>query len=349
VTAQHQQLTSTDAQLVENPFSSRKTKRDPVIDGLKLVAAGGIVMVHVALQPHPHPLSNFVEQVSYSALYFFFLVAGYFHGALGNRGVRWLGRRFTRLAIPYYVWSLVFVAWWTVYHFIRHWPQPWYFPDPIRFLFFAGAAEILWSLPWLFACAVIAETFVKTPALRRALLVVAAIVQLAVYLFVTPAMTPNWAIRQYIAGARWVFMYLAGMEVRSVSRMPGSAGGWTVTAIAASVAAGTVAWFAGGQPTTLVPEIVLFALNGLVAVSLLAGTRTGAKWFGAGKLAWGGDYLLGIYVTHGLWLAMLARVISVKSIRVSVWLPVGWLLIFGVSLGVTHLLLRNRYTRLVVT
>jgi peptidoglycan/LPS O-acetylase OafA/YrhL len=325
------------------------SRRDPTIDGLKFVAAGAIVMVHVSMQPYSAPLPHFVEQVSYSALYFFFMVAGYFHGGLGTRGPVWLRKRLVRLAVPYFVWSLVFVAWWTLYHFIRHWPQPWYFPDPIRFIFFAGAAEILWSLPWLFACALLAELFARTPTSRRALLITAGVVQLCVWLFLPKSMIPNFAIRQYIAGARWVFMYVAGMELRAATRVRGTALAWTTTAVVASILAGTIAIFTGAQPETLVPEIVLFCLNGAVALSLLAGARVGAQWFGARRLAWGGDYLLGIYVTHGLWLAIMIRMMSAKAMPAVVWLPFGWTVIFGISVAVTHVLLSSRWTRLTVT
>ena len=211
------------------------------------------------MQSHISPLPAFVEQVSYSALYFFFLVAGYFHGSLGERGARWLGKRFVRLAVPYAVWSVVFIAWWNLYHFIRGWPP--YLPDPVRVVFFAGGTEVLWSLPWLFTCAALAEVFVRTPTLRRSLLVVAAAVQLCVWIFVPMSALPQYGIRQFIEGGRWVVLYLAGMEVRGLQSVWGSALGWTVTAIVADIAAGTLAVAVGPQPTTLMPEIVMFVLK----------------------------------------------------------------------------------------
>jgi hypothetical protein len=318
-----------------------------VIDGLKLIAAGAIVMVHVAMQPGANPLAAFFEQVSYSALHFFFLVAGYFHGSVGTRGRAWLRQRFVRLAVPYFTWSLVFVAWWNLYHVAKGWPL--YFPNPIEFVFFAGAAEVLWSLPWLMVCALLAEGLATTPTARRALLVAAALIQLCVWVFVQPADLPHNAARQFVEGARWVFVYIAGMELRGLPGVPGSARLWITLAGGASVAAGLLAIPLGAQPTGTLPQIAMFCLNGTVALALLAGARAGVHWFGAASLAWGGHYLLGIYVSHGLWLAILIRFISAMSMPVGVWLVFGWAMCFGAALLVTRALLSHRVTKLMVT
>lgn len=336
----------TEAKTIDTAKKPATANRDLTIDGLKFVAAGAIVMVHVSMQPNGSALAACVEQIAYSALYFFFLVAGYFHGALGTRGPAWLRKRFVRLAVPYAVWSIVFLLWWNLYHIIKGWPL--LVPDVPRVVFFAGAAEVLWSLPWLFACAVIAELFVRTPRLRRTVLVAAALVQLAVWVFLPASRLPNFAVRQYIEGARWVFMYVAGMELRAWQSVRGSATLWTLAAILASAFAGALATVVGGQPTQLLPELVMFALNATVALALLAGSRAGAKWFGSARLAWGGEYLLGVYVSHGLWLAILVRLVHVSSMPVPVWLIFGWSVCFGLAVLVTHLLLSSRWTRLAV-
>ena len=329
----------------QTPSTSR---RDPTIDGLKLAAAACIVMVHTAMQVKATALPSFVEQISYSALYFFFLVAGYFHGPLGgHRGFKWLRTRFVRLAVPYYVWSGLYILWWNVYHLIRHWPP--YFPDPVRVLFFAGATEVLWSLPWLFACALLAELLARTPLTRRLLIGIAAVATLAIWVFVPMSALPKYGIRQFIEGGRWVVVYVTGMEVRAMKSVGGHGHLWMSLAVVCSIAAGTFAIFVGPQPTTLGPAIVMFFLNCTVAASLLAGARVGAKWFGVGRLGWGGDYLLGVYVAHSMCLSILLRIIPASSMPVYVWLPFGWAVGFGAALGITHLLLSSRWTRLAVT
>lgn len=303
-------------------------------------------MVHVAMQRNEVPFAAFIEQVSYSALYFFFLVAGYFHGPLGTRGARWLGRRALRLGAPYYVWSLIFVAWWNIYHVIRGWPL--YFPDPLQFALAAGAAEVLWSLPWLLLCAALSELLVRTPTARRVLMLVLAAIQLAVWFFVDWNQLPASGARQYVEGARWVFVYLAGMEIRSREHLGGSLRLWIATAAGASCLAGLLAVVWGAQPTAPVPQVVMFCLNASAAIALLGGAKAGVHWSGVASLAWGGEYLLGIYASHGLWLAILARIIWSGSMPAVVWLVLGWAVVFALALLVTRALLASRWTRLAV-
>ncbi|HEY5540114.1 MAG TPA: acyltransferase [Coriobacteriia bacterium] len=323
-------------------------RRDPVIDGLKFVAAGGIVMVHIAMSARPGPLRDFVEQIAYSALYFFFLIAGYFHGPLGTRGSQWLRKRFVRLAVPYAVWSAVYLLWWEGYHLYAH--QPLFMPNLVRTVFFAGANEVLWSLPWLFACAALAETFARTPAQRRILLAVSGAAQLAVWVLVPASALPDYGLRQFIEGGRWLFMYIAGMELRAAEKVPWDARAWVTAGLAALAGAGTVAVFTHAQPTTLVAEIAMALLCGTVALSMLAGSRGEATWFGAAGLAWGGDYLLGIYVSHHLWLDILARMFPThQSVPPILWIPFAWTVCFGLAILVTKALLSNRWTRLAVT
>lgn len=327
--------------------TSATSRRDPVVDGLKFVAAGAIVMVHVAMRREPVGVAMFTEQVSYSALYFFFLVSGYFHGPLGTRGPSWLKQRFVRLGVPYLVWSLVFVGWWNIYHLAKGWGP--YIPDPVRFLFFAGGAEVLWSLPWLFACAVLAEGFARSPKMRGGLLVVAAAVQLGVWFLLPAWAMPNWSIRQYIDGGRWVFMYVLGMQLREAHALPGSPRTWGLIALVASLVAGAIAWQLTAQPKAPIAQLAVFCLNGAVAAALLAGAKVGGKWLGAGRLAWGGDYLLGVYVSHLIWLDILVFFVDPYSMPVVLWLVLGWAVAFGMAVLVTRLLLASRWTRLAVT
>jgi surface polysaccharide O-acyltransferase-like enzyme len=322
-------------------------RRHPVIDGLKFVAAGGIVMVHIAMSAHPGALRDFLQQVAYCALYFFFLVAGYFHGALGTRGPSWLGKRFIRLAVPYLVWSAVYLLWWEGYHLYSG--QPLFMPNLVRVLFFAGANEVLWSLPWLIACAVLAELFARTPTQRRTLLVVAGVLQLAVWILVPASAMPNYGLRQFIQGGRWVFTYVAGMELRAAEMPHFDARTWTVVGIGSALGAGTLAVFTHAQPTTPGGQIAMALLCGTAAFSMLAGALTGATWFGVAALAWAGDYLLGIYVSHHLWLDILARIFPEhQKWPAAIWIPFAWAVCFGVAVLVTRLLLSSRWTRLAV-
>jgi hypothetical protein len=120
--------------------------------------------------------------------------------------------------------------------------------------------------------------------------------------------------------------------------------------IGSAVAAGTVAIFTHAQPTAPLPQIVMTLLCGTAAFSMLAGARANATWFGAAALAWGGDYLLGIYVSHHLWLDILARLIPThQSWPAVLWIPFAWTVCFVLAVLVTRLLLSHRWTRLAVT
>jgi peptidoglycan/LPS O-acetylase OafA/YrhL len=321
-------------------------RRDPTIDGLKFVAAGAIVMVHVAMSARPGPLREFVMQASYTALFFFFMVAGYFHGEVGGRGSAWLWKRFVRLAVPYAVWSLVYLAWNEGSRLYRG--QTVVMPDPVVFIFFAGANQVLWSLPMLFACALIADVLVRTPTQRRVLIVVFAALAVAAYWLVPQSALPDNGIRQFIMGARWPLTYLLGMELRASVRRPERSSLYAVVAVVGVCGAGLITVFLGRTPPLLAWTLVN-AANCAAAYALLAGARSGMRWLGVDRFAWGGDYLLGIYLAHHLWLEVLVRFVPSHSMPAALWMPFAWAVCFGMAILTTRLLLSSRYTRRAVS
>ena len=326
--------------------SATPKRRDPTIDGLKFVAAGAIVMVHVALSARPGPLREFVMQVSVTALYFFFMVAGYFHGEVGGRGGAWIWRRFVRLGVPYAVWSAIYLLWWEGSRLYRG--QQLIVPDPVLLVFFAGANQVLWSLPMLFACALIADTLATTPGRRRALLVLSAAVAVAAWTVIPPSALPDNGIRQFIMGARWLVTYLLGMQLRGAIKHTGRATLYAAAAAGGALIAGLITVFYGRAPQ-IVPWAAVNVANGGAAYALLAGARNGMGWLGIRRFAWGGDYLLGIYVSHHLWLEVLARIVPPHSMPAAVWIPFAWSMCFAASILTTRLLLSSRYTRLAVS
>lgn len=321
-------------------------RRDPTIDGLKFVAAGAIVMVHVAMSARPGPLREFVMTASFTALYFFFMVAGYFHGETGGRGGPWIWKRFVRLGVPYAVWSIVYLIWWEGSRLYRG--QPLFMPDPVVLIFFAGANQVLWSLPMLFACALLADVLVRTPGQRRALMVISAVIAVVTWILVPPSALPDNGIRQFIMGARWLFTYLLGMELRGTARRAGRAVLYASAAVGGVCSAGLITVFFGRTPQ-VVAWIAVNLANGGAAYAFLAGARNGMRWLGIRRFAWGGDYLLGIYVSHHLWLEVLARLIPPHSMPAVVWMPFAWSICFSASILTTRALLSSRYTRLTVS
>lgn len=313
-------------------------ERNPVFDGLKLLSAASIVLLHVA-GSYPahrgHFLSGFVTSATYGALFVFFGVSGYFHGSVGTRGWKWLAQRFERLAVPYAVWSGAYLIW-DYYHAIQ--PPKW-----VNVLFFAGANELLWSLPMLFISATLAELFARTRRRRQILLVVLGALSVASCLLLPPQWYAN-AARQFIWGVRWPFMYVLGMEIRA-ARLKSA--GWVLPAVA--LVAILLSGVLGAFDLTEYP-LRLYTLQATViyavgAAALLLAAHAGFRWFGVERLAWGGQFLLGIYVSHYLWLNWVLRVLPTSAMRMRVWVPVVWVGVFGAALATSWVLRSIRSTR----
>lgn len=324
------------------PGADTAVARNPVFDGLKLVAAASIVLLHVA-GSYPahrgHFLSGFVTSATYGALFVFFGVSGYFHGSLGTRGGKWLNQRFERLAVPYAVWSGAYLIW-NYYHAIQ--PPKW-----VNVLFFAGANELLWSLPMLFVSAALAELVARTQRQRTILLVVLGLLSVASCLLI-PATWYSSAARQFIWGIRWPFMYVLGMEIRA--RKLQSAG-WVLPAVA--LIAIPLSGVLGALDLTAYP-LRLYTLKATVvyvigAAAALLAAHSGFRWFGVERLAWGGQFLLGIYVSHYLWLNWVLLVLPTSTMRMRVWVPVVWVGVFGAALATSWILRSIRSTRAFVS
>jgi branched-subunit amino acid ABC-type transport system permease component len=73
------------------------------------------------------------------------------------------------------------------------------------------------------------------------------------------------------------------------------------------------------------------------------------RWLGVERFAWGGDYLLGIYLAHHLWLEVLVRFVPSHSMPAALWMPLAWAICFGMAVLTTRLLLSSRYTRRAVS
>jgi peptidoglycan/LPS O-acetylase OafA/YrhL len=320
-----------DGMTRDTPVISTRT---PTLDGLKFVAASFIVLLHVA---GTHGATNwtlltaFTTSVTYVALYFFFGVSGYLHGTLGKRGPQWLGRRILRLMVPYAVWNAIYFAW-----------------ESYRGMLFSPwlTHEVLWSLPMLVVFAVLAEATISTPPLRRGLLVLLGIVAVA-----TSLLAPiEWQCspwRQFLFGARWPFMYVVGMEIRALPQRALGATPW--------LAAGFLAILTGllGIVDTSPYPFPLYSVSAVVAYSgvtalLLFAIRAGDRSFGTHSLRWGGPYLLGIYVSHYLWLELLVDLLPPGPFSAWLWVPLAWASVLAASLGTTALLYHFKYTRIAV-
>jgi peptidoglycan/LPS O-acetylase OafA/YrhL len=316
--------------------------RNGTIDGLKYVAAAGIVLHHVAAAPGGR-IATFLMVAPLWSLFFFFAVSGYFHGELGNRGVRWLRTRIGRLGIPYALWSIMLLAW-SQREVLNG--APVLLPEAVNVVFFAGAHGILWSLPMLIYCAIAVELFARNKPMRRVFLGLCIVLAVALY------WSPQWDVvathplANFLLAPRWLIAYLAGMEVRaSRMRIPPRFALWL--APAAMVAVGLLRL---GSPL-LDPRVHLTLETTLwigTALLILWGARNGLGWFGADRLAWGRDYLIGVYITHILWRQFFFGIVPPWTITSIVWVPAMWAACLGAATLTVALLRSNRVTRVAV-
>ncbi len=318
--------------------------RNATLDGLKYVAAGGIVLHHTAAYSRAagSTLGAFLVAVPVAALFFFFAVSGYFHGEVGGRGWPWLGKRILRLGAPYVIWS-VFYLLWAQRHVLKGGAP--FIPPAWTVAFFAGAHGILWSLPMLVYCAVVIEVFVRTATQRRIAFGIAVAAALAIYWFANNDLIGANPLQNFVYAPRWFIAYLGGMEIRALG--PRRTPAWVYQGLAAAsmLAVGLFrlqsARFSASMVLTV--ETTLWVLG---AFLILQGAVSGAKWFGAEKLAWGRDYLIGIYVSHVLWLEIYAGAVHANNtLWGAPWIAGTWAFCMAASTLTVALLKSNRFTR----
>ncbi|HET6351092.1 MAG TPA: acyltransferase [Coriobacteriia bacterium] len=325
-----------------NPAAPKK--RNLALDGLKYFAACSIVLHHVAARTGT-PLGNFLVSAMVWALVFFFAVAGYLHGATGTRGAAWLKKRFVRLAIPYAFFSLVYL-------FIQ---QPaalargnLVLPNIYRLVFFSGAHGIMWTLPVLFYCAVAAEVGARTPLWRRILLVVCVVLLCA--LDWSPrlqALTTTFGIQNFWYAPRWFAAYLAGMEFRAAGRMKRPPVPIQLLVPLSILGAGALRIYGAVLPPWLATSASTLMWATTVGV-LLWGAAAEFSWWGADKLAWGGNFLIGIYLTHVIWLDLFQSKVPLTAMPDAAWIASAWLFCFVMATAATIALRSNRFTRMLV-
>jgi hypothetical protein len=194
----------------------------------------------------------------------------------------------------------------------------------------------------LLACAIFADTLVRTPRHRRILIVVFGIATVATYLFVPTWLMTTSPLRQFVLGARWVFVYLLGMEARAFDAAKWGRVLPQVVAYAAIIAAGVIGIRGVGGIRS---ALVLTAIDSAIAIVLLLGARAGASWAGVARLGSSGGLLLGVYVSHYLWLELLMRLVPPTAINPTAWILVAWTLVFSAACATAWALGLSRWTR----
>lgn len=303
--------------------------RNDTLDGLKYGAAAAIVLHHVAAIESGGRLGAFVSASAATALFFFFAVSGYLHGGIGKRGVAWRLRRLRRLGIPYAFWSAVYLVWGQ--RSLLTGGRP-FLPNPLLVVFFAGANGILWFLPMLLACALLCDVVVSDSRSRRVAMGLCVLVAFLLVWTGVVASVKNVTWADFVLAPAWLFTYLAGMEVRAASALPTPSLGLAALAVVAVVGVGVVRVLGGPVPSPAYETVEIVLWSG-GSILVLLGAASGIKWLGVAKLAWGRDYLIGIYLSHVMWLVLFIALVSPNSMNPALWIPVAWAFTFtGASL-----------------
>jgi fucose 4-O-acetylase-like acetyltransferase len=318
--------------------------RNAALDGLKYVAAASIVLHHTAAMAGGR-VGGFLTSAAVWGLFFFVLVSGYLHGALGTRGAAWLRKRFVRLAIPYAVWSLVYVV--ALQRASLDWVPP-YWSKAIILILFSGASGLLWTLPMLFYCAVGAELLVHNSGVRRAFIGIGFVLMFVLYWTVPLSTVYASPLYHFIFAPRWFAVYLLGMEIRALGTSARPAPWVLVAALGSLLAAGAVGFAANAAWANPIVVSVATPLWLAPGVILLWAVASGVGVPGAERFAWGRDDLLGIYVSHLLWLLLFAWLVPPASLPVFVWIPAAWASVLAAATATTALIKAVPFLRPVV-
>lgn len=327
------------------PSTTSSTKRNDTLDGLKYVAAAMIVLHHVAGAQLGSIAGRFIYYSAVTSLFFFFAVSGYLHGAVGSRGGAWRLKRLYRIGVPYAFWSVVYLAWGQRDLLLNGGPP--FLPNLGLVFFFAGAHGILWFLPVLLACALLSDVFVIGARSRRIGIALCVVVTLALYWSGAAEAIPA-AWQNFVLASRYLLVYLGGMEIRAMGPLPSLSRGLLgtlagVTIIAVGIIGGVSSRLP--VPLALTLETTLWSV---CVISVLLGAASGMRWFGSAHLAWGREYLIGVYLSHVIWLATFVTLVPPASMRPVLWIPLAWVFCFAGASATTWVLLSIPLSRPVV-
>lgn len=308
------------------------------LDGMKYVAAVTIVLHHVAAHDSASAVGAFFVASAATALFFFFAVSGHLHGEVGGRGKAWLRRRFKRLAIPYALWSAVYLI--VGQRTLAGGGEP-FLPNPLLVIFFAGAHGILWFLPMLLACAVLTDLLVRGSRSRRIGIILCVVATIVVYLIGTSGVSAGMV--NFVLAPRWLLVYLAGMEIRALAPRGSLAMPAAAVGIGAMVAVGVARVVDGASLSAAASsaETLLWVAGSL---AILLATVDGAQWWGVARLEWAETTSWGSTSRMSSGWAFFT-VIPADSWPPGLWILVCWLFcVAGASLT-TFVLKSFRLTR----
>lgn len=154
-----------------NQTAARSTDRLALLDGVRMIAAIGIVWVHAATSPAAAalwPIGTF------GVPFYTFAAVLFMTRSLTKPGGKTLGQyaasRFTRIYLPFLFWSAIYVLLGEFKTILE--THRFHMPSPV--VLYAGGHAHLWFLPFLMAVTILGAVMVKAiqaaPAVRRPLI-----------------------------------------------------------------------------------------------------------------------------------------------------------------------------------
>jgi surface polysaccharide O-acyltransferase-like enzyme len=316
------------------------------MDGMRVVAAGVVVLVHVtAMQVTrgaPDLIVRLLNGLSAWGVPFYLPVSGYLHGRSARAAAEpgaWRLARVRRIAIPYAFWSLAYMAF-RVWVSLRngtgmpHW-------NPLAVVLIGQANSSLWFLPAVLYAGLLLSLF---PSRRSATLIFMLALAGQVVLAVAGGHIPYSAFVYRFPLA--LASYSAGYMVGTGAIVPALRTGASRVVLASALAvvcgaaiavlplvhasAGVIG--ALGQAAT----VGMWVVGWLVFVwAAQAGPRTPVA-----RLAPASGVVLGVYASHTLVIMMLAEVIAPTSLAAALWValvfPVTLVATFSLSAGMAR-------------
>lgn len=317
--------------------------RNPTIDGMRVVAAASVVMIHVCavyLQAAGPDFSvRLVDSLANWGLPFFFCVSGYLHArsrSAAESPGSWRKTRLVRLGLPYAAWSVVYLAYetWASLQ-LGHGIPPW---NALSVLFFGGASSTLWFLPAALYSALVVSVLPNRRALLS-LMGLAFAVEILMFSGLAPLPDHFFISRFPLGFICYVAGYLIGKSPGITQPRRGSVAGIVaVLLVLPSALAHAWALTAGG-PTDLARYVGWASAHILSVVGVLILVWVASRSSGElTRLAPYAPLSMGVYLSHTLFAKVAVLVWPPSAIQPLLWVVAVFAIVLGASLVTTRLM-----------
>lgn len=329
----------------------RGEPRNVSLDSTRALAALTVVMLHVCsvqlLQGGYSPLTTALSTLCGWGVPFFFFLSGYLQGTKVTESPpgTWRRKRVTRIALPYLVWSAVYVIAATLTAYFAGASLPAW--NPLKLVFFAQANTTLWFLPAVLYCGLAASV---TRSRVGALTLAACGLVLDLGLIIAGTTVPSNPILTHAGQAltAYAIAYFLGLggnrpTVRAATWMAMAAALLLCASSAVALLASpdVIVGASAPAPVNVIAYRAQWVAGGLAFGWALADRQPGRF----DRLARWGRYSLGVYASHTLFAVAIAGLVSPAGWAPLAWVVPVWVVTSAASLCVSWLLARTRITK----